>query len=135
MKHFLLLSNSGYLSTEDTSKFHHGRDPRLFIGDKIIYARVGSFLKAVFSSDPLFFSDHLNVIKVKDKSLYFLITAILNSSLINFYINNKYRKRIQDSFPETNIQDINNITIPKNLEDHSELFEKNKCTLCKIAQD
>lgn len=131
---FLLLSNSGYLSTEDTSKFHRGRDPRLFIGDKIIYARVGSFLKAVFSSDPLFFSDHLNVIKVKDKSLYFLITAILNSSLINFYINNKYRKRIQDSFPETNIQDINNITIPKNLEDHSELFEKINALYAKLPK-
>ena len=131
---FLLLSNSGYLSTQDTSNFHRGRDPRLFIGDKVIYARVGSFLKAVFASDALFFSDHLNVIKLKDENLYFLITAILNSSLINFYINNKFRKRIQDSFPETNIQDISNIPIPKNIEEHSTVLEKINALSSKLPK-
>lgn len=120
----IVLSNSGFISENDTGNFYRPTDPILYIEDRIVYARLGTGLKAIFLKDKLIFSDDLNVIKLKDKTLNILIAVILNSSLINFYINNKYRRRIQDSFPKTNIQDINNIPIPKNLEDHSETIDK-----------
>lgn len=114
---YKIISNSGYLSKIDREnkkdKFDRAREEILFIGEKIIYKRLGNSVDAIFSMKQLYFSDNLNTLKLKDKGKYYLILSLLNSKLINYLINTKYRKRQTDSHPKINENDINQIPIPK----------------------
>ena len=115
-----IISNSGYLSKLDREKkkdkFDRAREEILFIGEKIIYKRLGDTLDAIFSKEHIYFSDNLNTIKLKDKGKNYLILSILNSKLMNYFINTKYRKRQTDSHPKINENDINKIPIPKRID-------------------
>lgn len=101
---------------EDISNFERGRDPEIFLGDKIIFNRTGNKIRAIYSSQKLYFDFDLHVIKLNEKKLYYLITAILNSHLINYYTDLFLRKRIKGSYPKIGNEDILNIPIPKELD-------------------
>ncbi len=111
---FILKSNSGFLSEKDRGKFYRPGVKETFINDKIIYTRIGDKLKSVFNTKKIFFNDDFNVIKLSNKEQYHLINAILNSKIIDYFINLKFRKRIDGSFPKVSITDINKIPIPIN---------------------
>lgn len=96
--------------------FHRPRTEDIYIGDKIILSRLGNSLNAVFSNEKIYFDFSVYVLKLKDSSLYFLITAILNSKLTDYYTNQYLRKRVFDSFPRIGIKDIRNIPVPKYLD-------------------
>lgn len=112
---------SGYLSRSDRNRFDRAREEDLFKGKKILYNRKGKFLSALYSNENIYFSDNINGICINSNS-YPLIVSILNSKIINYYINTILRKRVLGSYPEINISDINKIPIPVNIE--PELFKK-----------
>ncbi len=114
---FKINSIESYLG--DTSKFHRPRDPKLFIGDKILWSRIGQTFKAVFSKEKLYYDFDIYVLKLKDANLYNLFTAILNSQFVEYYINQFLKKRIGGSFPKIGINDIKSIPIPTNLNEYS----------------
>lgn len=100
---------------EDISNFERGRDPEIFLGDKIIFNRTGSRIKALYSNQKIYFDFDIHVLKLNDKNLYYLITAILNSRLINYYIDLFFRKRIMGSYPKIGNNDILTLPVPEEL--------------------
>lgn len=112
---FKITSIDCYLS-KDLSKFRRFGTSELFEGNKILWNRVGNRLKAYYSTDKLYYEYSLYVIKLLDNYFYFFVTALLNSDLVNYYINQSIRKRVYDSFPRIGINDIKQIPIPKELD-------------------
>lgn len=104
---------------EDISNFERGRDPEIFLGDKIIFNRTGSKIKAIYSNQKVYFDFDLHIIKLNNKEFYHLITAILNSHLVNYYTDLFLRKRITGSYPKIGNDDILNIPVPKELDPKS----------------
>jgi len=97
------------------SNFDKIRKEKIFEGEKILWNRIGK-LKAVYSSTKIYFNFDVYSIRLNDNSLYFLITAILNSKLVSYYIDNSLRKRVGSSFPKIGADDIKKIPIPKKLD-------------------
>ncbi|WP_413512473.1 N-6 DNA methylase [Myroides odoratus] len=102
----------------DISNFERGRDPQIYLGDKIIFNRTGSEIKALYSSSKIYFDFDLHVIKLNSQNLYGLITAILNSHFINYYIDLFFRKRLAGSYPKIGNDDILSLPIPKDLDEN-----------------
>lgn len=101
---------------EDISNFERGRSPDIYVGDKIIFNRTGSRIKSIYSSRKIYFDFDLHVFKLNDEKLYDLVNAVLNSHLINYYIDLFLRKRLSGSYPKIGNDDILKIPIPKDLD-------------------
>ena len=121
----------GYVNKKDINNknFQRTRTDTLFEGEKILFGRFGTKIQAAYVKYKLYFSTLIYVIKLKNHELYPLVTAILNSKLINYYISIKSRKRPTDNFPNIETRDIKEIPIPKNIDKNiqtsiNELVEK-----------
>lgn len=117
INNFRIISHDSYLG-EDISMFHRPRKRELYDGEKILISRIGIFLKAIYTDGFIYFDFDLYVLKLDNKEHYHLITAILNSNIINYITNVHLRKRLDSSFPKIGVKEIKNIPIPKEL-DHT----------------
>lgn len=97
----------------DRSAFERRRDDEVFSGEKLLCARVGGEMKAVYTKEPLYFSSDIYVIKLKDKKFYYFVQAVLNSRLVEYFLTMKARKRVSDSFPKITKSDLKKIPLPK----------------------
>jgi hypothetical protein len=83
-----------------------------FIGERILFPRTGTRLRAIYVNAPIYYCFDIYTIRLKEPNLYPLFTAILNSFLINYYLMIKHRKRASDSFPKISMNDIIKLPIP-----------------------
>jgi hypothetical protein len=111
---FIVSSYDSYLG-DDISMFHRPRKRELYEEDRIVWSRIGKSLKAVYIKDSMYFDFDLYVLKLKS-DLYHLIVAILNSDLVNYYINIHLKKRMDGSFPKIGMEDIKKVPIPKEID-------------------
>lgn len=104
----------GFLNNKDVKKpnFRRPKNLELFQGEKILFNRFGNKIEAAFVAFNCFFSTYIYVIKLRNKKYYRLFTAILNSDLINYYLTQKFRKRIDSNFANLDLFAIKNIPIP-----------------------
>lgn len=112
---FYISSDLRYIN--NLGNFHRPRTEDIYIGEKIILSRLGDSLRAVYSNEKIYFDFSIYVLKLSNPELYYLITAILNSKLSDYYINQYLRKRVLDSFPRIGIDDIKMIPIPTELDE------------------
>jgi type I restriction-modification system DNA methylase subunit len=112
----------------DISKFHRKRIYNIFLGNKILYKRVGSNICAAFVNRKIYYDSQINSIFLNDGNLYYLICAILNSELVNYLINKYHRNRIDGSYPKTVHDAIENIPIPTEFDEDlkNEISEMSK---------
>lgn len=114
LKPFIKTASNQFISSVEN--FHRPRiDRDIYLGNKLIFTRIGSKLNCVYSKDTDYFNFSVYTIKLKDESLYYLFQAILNSYLIQFYLDFYLRKRVFDSFSRIGNEEILNIPIPKEL--------------------
>lgn len=108
---------SGYMNENDCNKENFQRERNIYIykGENIIINRFGTGIQAAFSNEDLFFSNLIYGIKLQNKQLYPLFLSILNSQLVNFYINLKFRLRADGNFSNITTGVIKSIPIPKEL--------------------
>lgn len=116
---FNFFAVDGYINIRDVSKenFQRTRNLLIYKGENIILNRFGQKIQACYVPTDLFFSNLIYGIKLQNKEYYHLFTAILNSDLVNFYLSNKFRKRIDDNFPNLDTNAIKNIPIPKHIDE------------------
>ncbi len=100
----------------DISNFERGRNPDIYLGNKIIFNRTGNKLKSIYSTEKIYFDFDLHTFKLLNDNLYYLINAILNSKLSNYYIDLFLRKRLLGSYPKIGNDDILNIPIPRDFD-------------------
>jgi hypothetical protein len=117
---FSINTVDGYINKRDINKhnFQRIRSMPIFEGEKILLNRFGNQIKAAYSDDCLFFSNLIYGIKLQDKSLYPLITAILNSDLIYYFLTQKYRRRDGANMSNITTVAIKNIPIPQYFDEH-----------------
>lgn len=115
LKPFIKISSNRFISNLDNFE-RPIRNTDIYLGRKLIFTRIGSKLNCVYSEDDDYFDFSVYTIKLNDESLYYLFQAILNSSLIQFYLDFYLRKRVFDSFSRIGNDDILNIPIPKELD-------------------
>ncbi len=99
---------------KDISSFRRkGYSEDIYEGDRILWGRIGQNLKALYTNEKVYFNFDVHVIKLSNVNLYFLFTALLNSNIVNYYINLVLRKRIFDFHSKIDKSDFCNIPIPK----------------------
>lgn len=114
LKPFVKIPSSQFISSIDN--FHRPRvDREIYLGEKLMFTRIGSKLNCVFSKAVDYFDFSVYTIKLKDSNYYNLFQAILNSRVIQFYLDFYHRKRVFDSFSRIGNDDILKIPIPKEL--------------------
>ncbi len=114
LKPFVKIASSQFISSIDN--FHRPRVNReIYLGEKLMFTRIGSKLNCVFSKAEDYFDFSVYTIKLKDSNYYNLFQAILNSRVIQFYLDFYHRKRVFDSFSRIGNDDILKIPIPKEL--------------------
>jgi hypothetical protein len=94
------------------SVFERVRTNEDYIGKRILLPRTGTRIRAIYIDAPIYYCFDIFSLRLKNSQLYYLIIAILNSDLINYYLTIKHRKRIADSFPKVNMNDIIHLPIP-----------------------
>jgi len=92
--------------------FERVRTNKHFLGERILFPRTGTRLRATYVNAPTYYDFDIYSLKLKEANLYPLFTAILNSDLMNYYLTIKHRKRVTDSFPKTTMNDILQLPIP-----------------------
>lgn len=107
---FVINSFDCYLG--DISNFHRPRNEEIYQGKKILWNRIGKKMKAIYVEEKVYFDFDIYVLKLLEENYYYLVTSILNSKLIDYYININLRKRFEGSFPKIGIDDIKSIPIP-----------------------
>ena len=78
-----------------------------YVGERILFPRTGTRLRAIYVNSPTYYCFDVYSIQLKAPNLYPLLTAILNSDLVDYYLMIKHRKRVSDSFPKTTMNDGN----------------------------
>lgn len=112
LKPFVKAVSTKFISSIDN--FHRPRTNReIYLGEKLMFTRIGSKLNCVFSKTEDYFDFSVYTIKLNDNTNYYLFQAILNSSVIEFYLDFYHRKRVFDSFSRIGNDDILKIPIPK----------------------
>lgn len=118
---------------KDISNFRRkGYNEDIYEGERILWGRIGQNLKALYVDKKLYFNFDVHVVKLANPDFYYLFTALLNSKVINYYINLVLRKRIFDFHSKIDKSDFCSIPIPKklnqniifNLSDISKLLTK-----------
>ncbi|WP_343625636.1 Eco57I restriction-modification methylase domain-containing protein [Flavobacterium lindanitolerans] len=89
------------------------KDNSVYIGKKLMFTRIGSKLNCVYSKSDDYFDFSVYTIKLKDDNNYYLFQAILNSYIVQYYLDFYLRKRVLDSFSRIGNDDILSIPIPK----------------------
>jgi hypothetical protein len=127
---FVVEKIDGYLNPNDLNKnnFRRPKNFELFEGEKILFNRFGSQMNAAFIDYDCIFSTYLYMIKLQEQHLNYLVTAILNSDLVDYYLTQKFRKRIEDNYANLDIKAIKNIPVPNDLDEElvSEISQTSK---------
>lgn len=99
----------------DISNFQRIRNKNIYELPKILINRTGSVLKANFSKDKVYYNFDIYSIFIEEKNKIdvYLVTALINSSLINYFVDLSFRKRVKGSFTKIGYDAIKNIPIPK----------------------
>jgi len=115
---FRIIDNDGYINEADVNKTNFQRPRNLYIyrGKKILLNRFGNEISAVFEKNNLFFSNLIYGIKLQNENYYLLFTAILNSELVNYFLTQRYRMRVEGNYSNLDTTAIKNIPIPKDLD-------------------
>lgn len=105
----------GYINEVDVNNtnFQRPRDIFIYKGKKIIFNRYGTEINAAYSKGNLFFSNLIYGIKLQNEEYYPLFTAILNSDLINYFLTQRYRMRVDGNYTNLDTKAIKHIPIPK----------------------
>ncbi|RFS13435.1 N-6 DNA methylase [Emticicia sp. C21] len=111
LKPFIKIASKQFINRIDN--FHRPRNREIYYGEKLMFTRIGSKLNCVFSNNDDYFDFSIYTVKLKNSSRYNLFQAILNSDLIQFYLDFYHRKRFFDSFSRIGNDDILGIPIPK----------------------
>ena len=118
IEEFQLTGVDGYtnINLVNSGNFQRARNRFIYKGKNILFCRVGTRIKAVFCDYDKVFSVNIFGIKLEKPYLYYLFTALLNSDIINYYTNLKFKKRQHDNFPRVDSNGVKNIPIPKYLD-------------------
>ncbi len=98
---------------EDISNFHRPRNQIIYTGEKILCSRIGGEIKAVYSSEKIYFGTDIYVIKLQNPELYHAVVCCLNSELLNYFSQVKLRKRIDSALSRLDSSDLEKIPVPK----------------------
>lgn len=113
---FIVKNTSVYV--KDISNFRRkGYNEDIFEGQKILWGRIGKSLQAIHSVEKTYFNFDIHTVKLSNTNLYNLFTAILNSQIVNYYINISLRKRMFDFHSKIDKSDFKNIPIPNDLDE------------------
>ena len=93
----------------------------VYIGKKLMFTRIGSKLNCVYSESNDYFDFSVYTIKLKSEHNYYLFQAILNSHVVQYYLDFYLRKRILDSYSRIGNDDILSIPIPKKIDSKLEI--------------
>lgn len=114
LKPFIKLPSKKFIS--DLSNFERPiKNSDVYLGKKLMFTRIGSKLNCVYSEGNDYFDFSVYTIKLKNEQSYYLFQAILNSHIVQYYLDFYFRKRILDSYSRIGNDDILNIPIPKEL--------------------
>jgi type I restriction-modification system DNA methylase subunit len=116
LKPFVKKESVQFISTID--KFDRPRTSNIYEGKKLIFTRIGSKLNCVYSDNNDYFNFSIYTIKLDNNNNYYLICALLNAQIIEFFIDFNLRKRLLGSFSRIGIEDIKQIPIPKKLDEN-----------------
>ncbi len=97
--------------------FQRSRNIFIFRNENILFCRVGKRIKAVFCNFDKVFSVNIFGIKLANNIDYYLYTALLNSDVVNYFLNVKLKKRPEDNLPRIDKDGLKNIPIPKDLDE------------------
>lgn len=118
------LSRTVYIRKGDieNKKFRRNKDISFFEGTNLLLRRKpitvnsNSYFASYVSNQVEAFSDNVFSIRLS-RINYYLVSAIINSDLINYLLNVIFVKRLGGSWTEIDKSDIKNIPIPKNLDE------------------
>jgi len=115
--------NANLYLPSDISIMHRPRVPEINEGDRIILPNHGGSFKAVYVNTFFKFypSADLNILKLNNNYYYFY-TALLNSTLVEYYLKVKFWNRLAKGHSRINQDPILHIPIPVNK--NTELIEK-----------
>ena len=97
----------------NTEKFERvrKRNKDIYEGKRILFKRTGKSISAVLVEDMLYFYFDIYVLKLQ-QNYYDIILAIMNSSLVEYYITLKHRLRVGSSFTKSTKKRFLTIPIP-----------------------
>jgi len=104
------------LSEINNNNFRRFNSISSFSEKKILLNRFGGKINAAFADYTIAFSTYIFCITLKKENLYYLITALLNSEICNYYLNLFDRKRGEANYSNIDLSAIKNIPIPKELD-------------------
>lgn len=103
---------------KDNSNFRRkGKDNDIYVGEKILWSRIGKAITAMYSPDKIYFDFDVHVIKLANPKFYYLFTALLNSEFVNYFITIHLRKRVFDTHTKIDKTDFAKIPIPNEMDD------------------
>lgn len=111
------LSNDFKTYIGDKSNFQRVRSENIYSTEKILINRIGKSVKAFLSRDYIYYNFDIYSIFPKEKHYEYVILAILNSSLINYFIDIKFRKRSDSSYPKIGYDAIKSVPFPRFIEE------------------
>lgn len=97
----------------DISNFQRIRKSNIYTLPKILINRTGKELNAVVSNNMLYYNFDVYSIFLKNNVDIYFYTALINSSLLNYFVDFNFRKRVNSSFPKIGHEAILNLPLPK----------------------
>jgi len=118
IKPFSVVNFDGFLNENNINKsnFKRIQKKEIFTGNKIVLNRFGNKINAHYINYYCYFSTYFYVLKLNNDNLYPIITAILNSDLINYFLTQHYRMRVNGNYTNLDTKAIKNIPIPKDFD-------------------
>nr|WP_321232359.1 N-6 DNA methylase [uncultured Psychroserpens sp.] len=113
LKPFLINTPGRYISS--IVNFHRPRPDDVYLGKKLLLRRIGSQLNCVYSNQEDYFDFSVYTVKLLKENYYYLFCALLNSQVVQFFLDFYLRKRLLDSFSRIGVDDIKNVPIPREL--------------------
>lgn len=95
----------------DISNFQRTRKPNIYSLPKILFNRTGQGLNAVVSNSMLYYNFDVYSIFLKNNDDIYFYSALINSSLLNYFVDFNFRKRVNSSFPKIGHEAILNLPL------------------------
>lgn len=122
---FFTYKASLFLNPKDIIEKSYRRNKEIdfFEGEKLLCSRIvkvinqNNFIPCTFDNKITAFTDSVFVLRIKEKKLYNLFNAIINSNIVSYILNIKLLNRFNDSWAKLNKEALLNIPIPKNLDE------------------
>jgi type I restriction-modification system DNA methylase subunit len=115
---FTLLSDY-FININSINKdnFRRFKAVEYFNENKILLNRFGDKINAVATNSYIGYSTYVYSILLKENKFIHLITALLNSPLINYFLDFSHKKRFGSNFSNIDVNAIKKITIPTHLDE------------------